>query len=171
MVLGDDVGRLWDGDTAEFVVEVRERLNGKGRFSPDGRWLVSEATAQIFEVETGRAVAARNLYPGLANCAVFSPDGSQLLVAGSDQTARLWNLAAVHSLPPPLRHDWALVRKQSAVEKSPHPTDPTQQGLLTLLHSVSMPAPRPAFTPDSGRLVTVSGNGSARVWTRGPANP
>jgi len=50
------------------------------------------------------ALVAFGVHPGQIRSAEFSPDGRRVLTAGSDGSARLWDLAASVECVPPMRH-------------------------------------------------------------------
>jgi WD40 repeat protein len=65
------------------------------RFGPDGRTLLiacHNAHAQLRDLATGR-VLANFAHDGPVSSAEFSPDGSRVLTASFDNTARLWSPA------------------------------------------------------------------------------
>jgi WD40 repeat protein len=73
-------------------------------------------------------------HKGTIEHAAFSPDGSMIVTASDDNTARVWNTATGEALTPPLlHHDWGKV------------TDA-------------------AFSPDGQWVATASEDGTARLW-------
>jgi WD40 repeat protein len=63
-------------------------------FSPSGGQLVSassDATARIWDAETGSELAVLRGHEGAVRTAAFSPDGRRIVTASVDNTARLWN--------------------------------------------------------------------------------
>lgn len=70
--------------------------------SPDGAYLASlnlRGPANVWDLETGRKVGA---LAGGFDSVEFSPDGTLLATGCADQSARLWNLATLQQMTPPL---------------------------------------------------------------------
>ena len=76
-------------------------------------------------------------HQALIYTAVFSPDGTRVLTASRDGTARIFDA----------RTGWAAPRAQARAPMSRASTD------------------RAVFSPDSTRVVTASIDGTARIWT------
>jgi len=109
---GFDRPRLYDASgTLQAALPRRGGTTTSGAFNPDGT-LVATATAagpvQIWEVPGGRLVRSlrghtpRPVVPGgvpyIVRRVEFSPDGSTLLTAGYDGTARIWDVSTWRTL-------------------------------------------------------------------------
>ena len=69
--------------------------------SPDGRTVVTtsnDPTAQLWDTQTGAALATLEGHTDRVLSAVFSSDGSHVLTASADHTARLWDAKTGDSL-------------------------------------------------------------------------
>jgi len=62
----------------------------------------------VWDVATGRPLAPRLEHRGFIHTIMFSPDGSRLLTASDDHTARLWDATTGRPLGPPIEHDEAV---------------------------------------------------------------
>jgi eukaryotic-like serine/threonine-protein kinase len=61
------------------------------QFSPDGQRVVTasdDATARVWDAQTGRPVTKPLNHRSLVLCARFSPDGRRVVTSSSDGTAR-----------------------------------------------------------------------------------
>ncbi|MBX9926505.1 MAG: hypothetical protein K2Y05_09115, partial [Hyphomicrobiaceae bacterium] len=56
----------------------------------------SDNTARLWDAETGKEIAVlKAAHEGGAFGASFSPDGTRLLTAGADKTAKIWDVALI----------------------------------------------------------------------------
>lgn len=119
-----------------------------GAFSKDGDLLVvaNSALVDIWKTQMGDPVTSfhiKNLF-GELNSTVLSPiKDSVILTTGLDQTARLW--------------EW----KENNQDKTADWT------LRTTLEGHTKKVTFAGFSPDASRIVTVSEDGTARIWNPG----
>ncbi|HKQ77279.1 MAG TPA: AAA-like domain-containing protein [Blastocatellia bacterium] len=81
-------------------------------FSPDGRMVAVDGPAQdalLFDLRTGRQVAALSRHNSALSAVAFSPDGQMLATGGLDGQAKLWDIAT-GAPPRTLRPHQSLVR-------------------------------------------------------------
>jgi WD40 repeat protein len=146
-----------------------------GDFSPDGKY-VAVATgfsARIWDAATGRAVMGPLRHRGFVNSVSFSRDGRSLLTWSSlDATARLWDVPTGHATGVAFHPNGRIImatlspnREYIATSAYDH-TVQTWNARTGKQVSTIKQAEQTTFvefSPDSKRLVTVSGN-AARVW-------
>jgi eukaryotic-like serine/threonine-protein kinase len=121
------------------------------RSNPDDRsiaeWLVNELTQRSFAVPLIEPIQ----HEDMVHFAQFSPDGTQVLTACRNNTARLWNAATGRPVTPPLEHERDRIRAGEYLEGL-HP-----------LHA--------DWRPDGARIATASADGSARLWDARTGQP
>jgi WD40 repeat protein len=122
LAAGDDsAGFLWSatGDLLGPLKHERsDRKIGDAAFSPDGKTVLTgsydgtarlwdTATAQphrVVDAETGAPLPVVLRHPGPISAVAFSPDSKRVVIAGADQSARVWTLTG-QPRGQPLRHD------------------------------------------------------------------
>ncbi|MEF9906124.1 nSTAND1 domain-containing NTPase [Streptomyces sp. P9-A2] len=187
--------QLWDVGTGEreatLALDTDPALREKQRpftvsrlgavgFGPTGRALAARATEngvlEVRDVATGRL--RRSRARGATETAVFSPDGTRLVLVGGEGSVRIWHLStgALHTVR--TGHD-RLVRTvafapdgrtlavvtieadgervtlfDAATGRAQRTIEPSARGLLSL-----------AFSPDGRTLATASsGSGLVKTW-------
>jgi serine/threonine protein kinase len=111
--------------------------------SPDGRLFFAgggDALSRLHLTDTGECIQTLGPHTGGVSCAVFSPDGKQVLIAEQDGTCRLWPVDASNSTTPleePLRLE----------------TLPTAESVFNL-----------AFSSDGDRALACTATGAVLVW-------
>jgi WD40 repeat protein/TPR repeat protein len=143
----DQSARLWDGRTgAPIAVLLGHSAEvTAAAFSPDGSKVATasrDGTARVWEMRTGKTLAILKGHTGPVRSVAFSPDGSQILTAAEDYTARLWN---------PDGYQIELLKDQAL-----------RPGKMEPRYARQVSA---AYSPDGERILTVFGDGAARLWT------
>jgi WD40 repeat protein len=63
----------------------------------------------VWDAATGLPLAPKPEHLGFIHTIMFSPDGSRLITASDDRTARLWDAATGRPLGPPIEHAAAVL--------------------------------------------------------------
>ena len=83
------------GDDATAMAEDQEAWVRAAAISPDGEFAVlgdERGLAQAFSLPAGEKLHERQAHEGAVYDVAFSADGGWLATAGTDQTAKLWNV-------------------------------------------------------------------------------
>ena len=174
---------LWDTDQGTPLGAV-QRLGTELfclAFSPDGRIVAmgaSDSNGSLWRVtDGGLRLITKLRHKGTVRDVAFSPDGTRLLTASHDGTARFWDAQTGAPLLADLKHNhWIFHAEFSAdggrVVTASHDRTarvwnartgrPITPALGPMGHSIAV---RDAcFSPDGGRIATAGLDGTARVW-------
>lgn len=127
------------------------------------------------------AEASRNLpvtapfrHQGSVVSAAFSPDGTCVVTASNDTTARVWNAATGEPLSPPLEHQGSVVNAVFSADGACVVTASDDGTARVWNATTGKPLSPPlehrnsvasaAFSPDGSRVVTASADHTARIW-------
>jgi WD40 repeat protein len=112
---------------------------------------------------------------GFVFAAVFSPDGTHVVTASLDKTARVWNASTATPVTPPLEHQGFVVAAAFSPDGTRVVTASFDKTARVWDASTGTPVTPPfehqgavvtaAFSPDGRRVVTASWDKTARVWT------
>ncbi|MEP0840140.1 CHAT domain-containing protein [Coleofasciculus sp. FACHB-64] len=154
----DKTARLWDSQgNLLAVLRGHEYLVTSASFSPDGRQILTasiiDSTAQLWDSQ-GNLLAVLGGQGNEVYGAVFSPDGHQILTAGSDKTARLWDVS--DAIAAQSEQMTTLQAFQSGVSK--------KNAQLAVLQGHEYGINSAVFSPDGRQILTASGDGTAQLW-------
>jgi WD40 repeat protein len=112
-------------------------------------------------------------HAGAVNSAAFSPDGTRIVTASADKTARIWDAATGKQLAVLRGHQGAVNSAAfspdgkhivtASADKTVRIWDAETGKELMVLHGGAQMSSA-AFSPDSSRIVTASWDGTARIW-------
>lgn len=145
----DKTSRIWETATGRNTLSLLGHDGGlmSAEFSPDDKLIVTaslDGTARVWDAVSGDQLLIYDSHPdGLdpeeflpdgLNSAKFSPDGSRVITASNDDTARVWD-------------------PRSGAEIQQFEGRSHQNNLNSA-----------AFSPDGRRVVTASDDNSAKIW-------
>jgi WD40 repeat protein len=157
----DDTARVWHAATGKPVtrpLEHQARVNSVA-FSPDG------ACRRVSAGVGGGCVRSEGIRTLRSVSAAFSPDGTHVVTASVDQTARVWDAATGKALTYPLEHQGPVVSAAfspdgtrivtASADNTTQVCDAvTGKSVTTLEHQGMVWSA--AFSPDGTRVVTAS---------------
>lgn len=177
----DKTAWVWDGQSGKPLLELKGHEQGVdfATFSPDGTRI---ATASVGDkkVRIWNAVDGSELYQisVVAPSVNFSPDGSELVTAGADFIARLWDATSGKELLPALEghtdeviyasfspDGTRIVTAGGTLDGTVRLWDAKTHELLATFSIINNDEVSSAsFSPDGKRLVIAADPGIVKVW-------
>jgi WD40 repeat protein/serine/threonine protein kinase len=176
-----DAATVWDAETGDKLLTIKERYIDSASFSPDGTRIVTASgsvasphTAKVWDAITGDRLLTIEV-PGI-QFASFSPDGTRIVTTGEQAIAKIWD-ADSGELLLTIGEDLGYV--QFHVSFSPDSTRIVSADLssafakvwdaetgteLFTLQGHSAPLMSASFSPGGTRIVTTSSDGTAKIW-------
>ena len=186
--------RIWDVNTGSEagklknrVVSPLEAILGAGgfgssrcraSFSEDGSYLVtatkSPENTAVWSADDGRLIGYLKGHTYEVNSAAFSHDGSKVVTASADHTARIWNARSGKEIAVLIAHSgpvlWAEFspNDQRVVTASSDTTvrvwDATTGRGLAVLKGHEGKVYQARFGPENLRIVSASADSTVRIW-------
>ena len=168
--------RLWDAGSGDLLTTFSGHEGGlvSAGFSPDGSRVVTgghDATARVWDVRSGRQLSVFEGHETPVEHAFFFPDNARVVTIGRHGKAVVWNVSSGEEITRfgehlPVVQDALLSPDGSRLLISNYQYDarlwdPSSGRLIGQLGTRFLGA---AFSGDSRRLVTGSGDGEVRVW-------
>jgi WD40 repeat protein len=175
----DQTARIWDAAKEKQIALLEVPLvNNYGvesaAFSPDGKRVITaswdEATvvaARIWDAASGKQIAKLSGHDGIVNGAIFNRDGTRIVTASEDGTARLWNAATSEQIAVMQPASSAAFSADGTriVTAAPDGTariwDAASGNELALLHG---PVASASFSPDATHVVALPAGGGVHIF-------
>ncbi len=160
------------GKASEIVVVDGTRPS----LSPDGKRIatIDDRKATVWQIDGGKQLAVLSGHEDEIRDVSFSPDGTRLVTASEDKTARIWD-AVTGKLLMTLRgqHGDMLTAASfspdghrvvtASVDKTACVWDVRTGTVIAVLHHEAL-LYRARFSPDGKHVLTASNDGTARLW-------
>ena len=176
IVSGDDKARVWDVVSGKMLT----MLTGHGlfgvRFSPDGTHVltVQGMSALVSDATTGKVTATLTGHVLAILEAQYSSDGTYIVTASMDKTARVWDAASGQSMVTLTGHGGVVQSAQfsqdgtriatASMDKTARVWDAASGQPLVTLTGHENNVYNAQFSRDGTRIVTTSQDKTARVW-------
>ena len=174
---------LWDAATGNLLkVHELKKADMPLSFSPDGHLLVtarSDLTARVFtahvwETRTGKELATLAGHKENINSAAFSPDGSRVITASTDSTARIWEARTGKTVFELTGHTGSLYNAMfspngelaltASLDKTARVWNAATGQRIATLSGHKDVIFRAVFSPDNRFVATASADGTACIW-------
>lgn len=182
----DNIARIWDGTNRSIELRGHSLNVNSAAFSPDEGLVVTagdDKTARIWNSKTGQPAEAKILYhKDRVVCAVFSPDGNQVVTGSAeDYVVRVWDVRTGQELRQLDAHTDTVPAVVFSSDGTRVVTTSRDQTALLWDWSSSGEPKRLAghrdivltasFRPDGQQVATGSGDRSAIVWDLHSGDP
>jgi WD40 repeat protein len=194
----DRTARVWNAEDGLplMTLEGHSSIVNTAAFSPDGMRVVTashDKTARIWDAQSESALSTRSGgshgtwdvqkgkmlstlegHSDEVNMAVFSPDGTRVVTASDDKTARVWDTQSGTLVSMLKGHSAHVVKAAfsadgtrivtASTDKTARLWDARSGEALRTFEGHSSMVSTAAFSPDGTRIVTASTDKTARLW-------
>ncbi len=171
--------RLAEGKWQEAVAYLGRaiRYDAENRNAQDALWLA----LRYGQRDAGRLPEHILKHEDPVRSATFSPDGTCVVTASWDKTARVWDARTGQSIGPPLKHEGSVNSAAFSPDGTRVITASSDKTARVWDATTSQPIGSPlkheksvtsaAFSPDGTRVITASSDKTARVWDASTGQP
>ena len=171
----DKTARVWDAKTFAELATLKghEQAVSSVAVSPDGSRIFTgsdDMTARVWDAETFTNLATLEGHTERITSVAVSPDGSRIVTGSDDNTARVWDARTGHPLAVLTGHAEIFQRvlggsgKLTGIMAYSDPTESIWQTQGWRGGGCSRGICGVAVMPDDLRVVTGSGDHTARIW-------
>lgn len=137
------IGRPMDSDSDPYIFEEQKILLGKDPHEIPG---FHKLFPRIWDLSAGEKVVGIKEYRTTFNSVCFSPDGTRIITADADNTARIWDAETGEEI-------LTLKGHGEKVSNKDMPFQDDRDGVISA-----------DFSPDGLFVATASKDGTARIW-------
>ncbi|GAA0583660.1 TIR domain-containing protein [Rhizomicrobium electricum] len=170
---------IWDTATGRKLSVITGFLVNASyaSFSPDDKWIAISSwdEATIRNAATGKVLVVLRGHDGQIKSVVFSPDGTRVVTASSDATARVWDARSGQQIAVLRGHDEGLTFADfspdggsivtASWDHSARTWDARTGKARVVMRGHEAEVVSARFSSDGRQIVTASRDTTARIWT------
>jgi WD40 repeat protein len=175
-VTKNGAARLWDAQSGQALSQPLSDGAWRAIFSPDGKQILTVYgnTVFLWDAQDSKLLGKPLSHSGAISAAQFSPDGTRVVTASDDGTARVWDVLSHQAVTGPCKHRAGIRFVQFSPDGNWIATASAENTAIIWDAQNGKPLIEPLkhsggvnsvdFSPDSSQIVTSSDDFTARVW-------
>ena len=178
----DTTARIWDAKTAKQIRTISDQSSSLlyASHSPNGRIIatvVGYSDIWFWDVGSGRWRDSLGRFHGhweRVSEVNYSPDGSRIVTASYDKTAKIWNAITGQNLNTLKEHNEAIISARyspdgerittASYDKTAKIWDARTGVCLLTLKGHTGALESASYSPDGLRIITASHDGTVKIW-------